>query len=86
MTPCHISGAKLQHNTERDSSDSPSDSARWLLDYLAMHLDEMTHPEHQLVVALWVLHTKEKHSDKVLANYIELPKSHWERDIGASNC
>ena len=70
MTPCHICVAKLQYNTERGSFDSPTDAARWLLDYLARHLGESTHSEHQLVVALRALNTKEKHSGKILANYI----------------
>ena len=69
MTTCHICGAKPQYNIGKCPFDAPSDSARWLLDYQAMYVGEMTHPEHQLVVALRVAHTKE-HSDKALANCI----------------
>ena len=76
MSTCCICGAKLQHNIGECPVDAPSVYAPWLLDYSAMHAGDMTHTEHQLVVARWVLHTKRQHSDKVLANAIQLAKFH----------
>ena len=74
MSTCCICRAKLQHNIEKCPVDAPSVYAPWLLDYSAMHAGDMTHTEHQLVVARWVLYTKGHHSDKVLANDIPTGK------------
>lgn len=67
MIPCLTCGAPLEHPTAMCAFDVPGERAPWRADYEAMARGEMSHAEHQVLVARWALHNGHLHSERALA-------------------
>lgn len=66
MHPCPVCGAPLENAAGPCPFDVPEEGAPWRADYTAMARGQMTHEEHQVLVARWALHNEGSQSRKAL--------------------
>jgi hypothetical protein len=63
---CETCGAPLDASAASCPFDVPEANAPWRADYEAMARGEMTHEEHQVIVARWIVHNEQGQSEKAL--------------------
>lgn len=66
---CAVCHAPLNDNQETCLFDVPEAIAPWRGDYEAMARGQMSHAEHLVIVARWVLHNRASQSIKVIEKY-----------------
>ncbi|WP_291196849.1 hypothetical protein, partial [Frateuria sp.] len=66
MNLCPTCGAPLENPTEACPFDVSEEQAPWRADYEAMARGQMTHEEHQVLVARWALHNESSQSERAL--------------------
>ena len=81
MEICAVCGALLKDKTAGCEFDGVEAQAPWLGDYDAMARGEMSHSDHQVVVARWVLHHHDSRSERVLKHFGEIAKTAWGRPM-----
>lgn len=64
MNICPTCGAPLDSASSSCPYDVPEEQAPWRADYQAMASGQLTHDEHQVIVARWALHNENTLSEK----------------------
>ena len=74
--PCPTCGGPVESGRRCDF-DRPPDDSPALGDYAAMHEGRMTHAQHVLIVARWMLHNASSHPCAVLAHFRPVADAAW---------
>jgi hypothetical protein len=81
MNLCPVCGAPLEDPTEACPFGVPEEAAPWKGDYEAMARGQMTHEEHQVVVARWAVHNQSSQSEKALQKMRSVARSNQGRVV-----
>jgi len=73
---CPVCGAPLQADSRCDF-DRPEEASPAHGDYDAMHKGLMTHAEHMLVVARWIMHNPQTQGPAVFERFSAVARDAW---------
>ncbi len=81
MNNCQTCGSPLETQTSACPFNVAEAQAPWRADYDAMARKQMTHEEHQVIVARWIVHNEYTQSEKVFQKMRALVDSNRGRSL-----
>jgi hypothetical protein len=82
QTTCLVCGAPLEIPYGACPFAVREDQAPWRADYEAMSRGQMTHEEHQVLVARWAVHNESSQSERALQKLRAVAEGNRGRVVG----